>query len=58
MKSRKVLKHTLLVQEVIDQSKARFAPQIPVIKKCIEVLIDKMYIERSEENADEYKYCA
>merc|ERR1719348_2505755 len=33
MKARKLLKHNLLIQEVISQSRARFAPSIPMIKK-------------------------
>ncbi|KAA0202701.1 hypothetical protein HAZT_HAZT001418 [Hyalella azteca] len=58
MKTRKLARHTDLVQEVISQSKGRFAPQVPMIKKCIELLLDKQYIERSNSNHDEYKYVA
>uniref|UniRef100_A0A8C4RTN4 Cullin 2 n=1 Tax=Erpetoichthys calabaricus TaxID=27687 RepID=A0A8C4RTN4_ERPCA len=58
MKARKVLRHNALIQEVINQSKARFNPSISMIKKCIEVLIDKQYIERSQNSADEYSYVA
>ncbi|XP_031728283.1 cullin-2 isoform X1 [Anarrhichthys ocellatus] len=58
MKARKVLRHNGLIQEVINQSKARFNPSISMIKKCIEVLIDKQYIERSQTSADEYSYVA
>uniref|UniRef100_A0A3B3SH55 Cullin-2 n=1 Tax=Paramormyrops kingsleyae TaxID=1676925 RepID=A0A3B3SH55_9TELE len=58
MKARKVLRHNTLIQEVINQSKARFNPSISMIKKCIEVLIDKQYIERSQSSADEYSYVA
>ncbi|KAG9355181.1 hypothetical protein JZ751_000019 [Albula glossodonta] len=56
MKARKVLRHNALIQEVINQSKARFNPSISMIKKCIEVLIEKQYIERSQTTADEYSY--
>ena len=77
MKSRKVLKHNQLIQEVkswfffrkkifyfflffqvLSQSKARFAPSISMIKKCIESLIDKAYIERTPNSTDEYSYMA
>ena len=76
MKSRKVLKHNQLIQEVrielknlfvifnwfsfqvLSQSKARFAPSISMIKKCIESLIDKTYIERTPNSTDEYSYMA
>jgi cullin 2 len=34
MKSRKVIKHNLLIQEVIAQARARFSPSIALIKVC------------------------
>jgi len=58
MKSRKVLKHNALIQEVLSQSKARFAPSVSIIKKCIEMLIEKQYIERAANSSDEYSYMA
>ncbi|CRK97842.1 CLUMA_CG011218, isoform A [Clunio marinus] len=58
MKSRKVLKHNALIQEILSQSKVSFAPSIPMIKKCIESLIDKQYIERTANSSDEYSYVA
>ncbi|ENN72501.1 hypothetical protein HUJ04_001100 [Dendroctonus ponderosae] len=58
MKSRKVLKHNLLIQEVYAQSKVSFAPSVPLIKKCIESLIDKQYIERTPHSSEEYSYVA
>ncbi|CAF1220958.1 unnamed protein product [Rotaria sordida] len=56
MKARKKLKHNSLIEEVITQSKQRFLPSIHIIKKCIEILIDKQYLERSSN--DEYSYIA
>ena len=44
--------------QVISQSKARFNPTISLIKKCIEALIDKQYIERTAKTKDEYSYIA
>ncbi|XP_014295196.1 cullin-2 [Microplitis demolitor] len=58
LKSRKMLRHNQLVQEVLGQSKVTFAPTISMIKKCIEALIDKQYIERTQNSADEYSYVA
>ncbi|EZA48756.1 hypothetical protein DMN91_005219 [Ooceraea biroi] len=58
MKSRKLLRHNQLIQEVLSQSKVTFAPSIAMIKKCIETLIDKQYIERTANSADEYSYIA
>ncbi|XP_046844381.1 cullin-2-like isoform X2 [Xenia sp. Carnegie-2017] len=58
MKARKVLKHNTLVQEVISQSKTRFSPSVSMIKKAIESLIDKQYLERKNGSKDEYTYLA
>ncbi|XP_078035422.1 cullin 2 isoform X2 [Augochlora pura] len=58
VKSRKVLTHNQLVQEVLSQPKITFIPSIGMIKKCIEALIDKQYIERTPNKADEYSYVA
>uniref|UniRef100_A0A915JB78 Cullin family profile domain-containing protein n=1 Tax=Romanomermis culicivorax TaxID=13658 RepID=A0A915JB78_ROMCU len=57
MKTRKVCKHNQLVQDVINQSRARFSPEISFMKKVIEQLIDKQYLQRTD-NADEYAYLA
>lgn len=56
MKARKSLKHNALIEEVITQSKQRFSPSVSVIKKCIEMLIDKQYLQRN--STDEYIYMA
>eukprot|EP00794_Sanderia_malayensis_P003681 gene3681-4198_t len=58
MKHSKVLKHNLLMQEIITQVQSRFKPPTNMIKKCIESLIDKQYIERAEGTKDEYTYLA
>ena len=34
MKMRKILKYSLLIQEVIEQLKSRFKPEISMIKVC------------------------
>lgn len=56
MKSRKKMKHVQLVQEVIQQVKSRFPPKVPDIKKNIEALMEKDYIERLD--GDELAYIA
>lgn len=44
--------------QVINQAKNRFVPSIAMIKKCIEALIDKQYLERTPNSTDEYCYVA
>ena len=56
MKSKKRLVHSLLVSEAIELSKSRFYPSVSLIKKCIDILLDKAYIERDVTNRDEYIY--
>jgi cullin 1 len=56
MKSRKVLKHVTLVQETINQIKSRFTPKVSDIKRSIDQLIEKEYLERKEE--DQLAYVA
>jgi len=58
MKHNKVFKHHSLMEEVVKQVSSRFLPNVVMIKKCIETLIDKQYIERSEGSKDEYTYLA
>jgi cullin 2 len=58
MKARKVIRHNCLIEEVINQAKNRFTPSVTMIKKCIEALMEKQYLERNSSNTDEYSYVA
>ena len=58
MKARKVIRHNTLIQEVIEQSKNRFTPSVQMIKKCLEALMEKQYLERTANSTDEYSYIA
>jgi cullin 1 len=57
MKARKSLPHQQLISEVLAQL-SFFNPNTRVIKKRIEALIDREYLERSETNAGVYNYLA
>jgi cullin 2 len=58
MKTHKQLQHIKLIEEVIESTKARFTPHISTIKKCINILLDRQYIERAENSLDNYVYVA
>lgn len=57
MKARKTLQHQQLLSEVLAQL-SFFNPNPRVIKKRIEALIDREYLERSTDNAGVYNYLA
>nr|XP_057932576.1 cullin-4B [Doryrhamphus excisus] len=56
MKMRKTLSHNLLMSEVYNQLKFPVKPAD--LKKRIESLIDRDYMERDKENANQYNYVA
>lgn len=57
MKARKTLQHQQLIAEVLSQL-AFFKPQPRVIKKRIEALIEREYLERSADNTNVYNVSA
>merc|ERR1711974_224606 len=58
MKSRKQLNHNQLVTEVVEQLNKRFQPSPVVIKKRIEGLIEREYINRADHDRKIYIYLA
>ncbi|XP_078168369.1 cullin-1 [Carex rostrata] len=58
MKSRKVLGHQQLVMECVEQLGRMFKPDFKAIKKRIEDLITRDYLERDKENPNLYRYLA
>ncbi|PNX63794.1 cullin-1-like protein, partial [Trifolium pratense] len=58
MKSRKVLGHQQLVSECVEQLGRMFKPDIKAIKKRIEDLISRDYLERDQDNPNTFKYLA
>ena len=58
MKSRKTLSHQQLVMEVVQQVQRTFQPDVRQIKRCIEGLIERDYLERDSSNTQMYKYMA
>jgi len=58
MKSRKQLPHQQLVLEVVQQMSRMFKPDFKVIKKRIEDLIAREYLERDAEQPNLFRYLA
>ena len=56
MKARKRMSYQQLLMETVHQIRQRFVPPVPDIKKCIEILLDKEYLERLDD--DELGYLA
>ncbi|KAG0182293.1 Cullin-3 [Apophysomyces sp. BC1021] len=50
MKDRKLMEHNLLITEVTKQLSPRFMPNPIMVKKRIEALIDREYLDRSAED--------
>jgi len=58
MKSRKSLEHNQLVMEVTRHLTSRFQPSPTLIKQRIEKLIEREYLERSQQDRRVYNYLA
>ena len=58
MKSRKVLSYQQLVMECVEQLGRMFKPDVKAIKKRIEDLISRDYLERDKDNANLFRYLA
>ncbi|KAJ1412646.1 Winged helix-like DNA-binding domain superfamily [Sesbania bispinosa] len=58
MKSRKILGHQQLVLECVEQLGRMFKPDIKAIKKRIEDLITRDYLERDKDNPNTFRYLA
>ncbi|QLQ79897.1 hypothetical protein HG537_0C05450 [Torulaspora globosa] len=57
MKAKRKLPHTTLVNECIAQSHQRFNAKVSLIKKAIDSLIQKEYLQRCDDG-ESYKYLA
>ncbi|KAL5080229.1 hypothetical protein RYX36_008650 [Vicia faba] len=58
MKSRRILEHNNVIAEVTKQLQARFYPNPVVIKKRIESLIEREFLERDKVDRKMYRYLA
>ena len=57
MKSRRTLSHNNLISECLEQI-SKFSPKVTDVKKNIEKLIEKEYIERNQDDMNFYNYLA
>ena len=58
LKTRKVIKHQELITELMESGMLKFSFQPSDVKKRIESLIEREYLERSPENRNVYNYLA
>lgn len=58
MKERGSLSHTKLAAALATQLAAHFVPEVPLVRRCIEWLIDKEYLARHVQDRDVYVYVA
>lgn len=58
MKSRKILSHNDIVASVTQQLSSRFLPSSAAIKRRIESLLEREYLERDQSNRNLYRYIA
>nr|CDS27998.1 Cullin 2 [Hymenolepis microstoma] len=58
LKARKTISHAELLKCVIEEAKERFKPPVLLVKRCVEDLIEKGYLERNPNDADQYNYLA
>ena len=58
MKARRVLDHSSVVREITTQLAPRFLASPSVIKKRIESLIEREFLERDADDRKMYRYMA
>ena len=58
MKARKEMTYEHLKAATIDAVKNHFVPQVDIIKRRIDVLVEAEYLERSENDRNRYNYIA
>lgn len=52
MRRSQTMKHHALIQEVTATISSKFTPKVPEIKRAIDHLIDKEYLERGADDKD------
>ena len=58
MKRQKQANFTELIGMIQREAAQRFQPSVPLIKKVIDILLEKNFIERKEDMRDTYVYVA
>ena len=53
-----VHEHWPLPLQAISQVRSRFNPNVQMIKRCVETLMEKQYLERQDGARDMYMYVA
>ena len=57
-RQRKELTHQKLMTEVIEQLNTRFNPDVAMVKRRIESLLEREYLERLDREPPAYRYLA
>jgi cullin 3 len=58
LKSRRVMDHNTVIAEVTKQLQSRFVPNPTIIKKRVESLIEREFLERDKDDRRKYRYLA
>ena len=58
LKSRKKISHADLISECISQLQKLFTPDVRLIKRCVENLIEREYLARDDSDSSVYTYIA
>lgn len=58
MKNAKRMQYQSLVSETMHHCSSRFAPEVRMIKSCLESLMEREFLQRDENDSNYILYCA